>query len=344
MNYPMSKIPLLRIHNINAIQLDQIDRPHAGPDDLVMQVAQCGICGSDLGFIAMGGLLGPGNPMALGHELSGTVIEAGANVHHVAVGDRVVINPEGNGNRIGCSGADVGGFSPYLLVRGAALDPQVALKLPESLSFEQGALVEPLSVAMHAVHQGQAKSTDRVVIFGAGPIGLGILLVLQYYGVKNIVVVDLAEFRLAKVAQLGGIPVKADSTDLANDISGIHGQESLMGRSVPATDLYFEATGVEAVFEQCVKFAKSGARVVVVGVHKKPVKFDLVNLLMRELTITGSMAYPKEFPQVIDMLASGKIDTAALISHRFALSDFQCAFDTARDTQQAIKVLVDCQA
>jgi threonine dehydrogenase-like Zn-dependent dehydrogenase len=100
---------------------------------------------------------------------------------------------------------------------------------------------------------------------------------------------------------------------------------------------------VGGVFQQIVGMAKMGARVVVVGVHKVPVEFDLVNLLIRELNISGSMAYPNEFPQVIDMLASGKVDPSPLISHHFALSEFPTALATAQDQSQAIKVLVDCQ-
>jgi threonine dehydrogenase-like Zn-dependent dehydrogenase len=95
----MTTMPLVQIHGVNTVSLDPIARPTAGDNDVVVEVAQCGICGSDLGYIAMGGLLGPATPMPLGHELSGTVVETGINVSHVKVGDRVVVNPEGNSHR-----------------------------------------------------------------------------------------------------------------------------------------------------------------------------------------------------------------------------------------------------
>jgi 2-desacetyl-2-hydroxyethyl bacteriochlorophyllide A dehydrogenase len=281
--------------------------------------------------------------MSLGHELSATVVEAGSNVQHVKIGDRVVVNPEGNGNRIGNSGPE-GGFAPYLLVRGAAVDEQSVITIPDSLSMEHGALVEPLSVAMHAVHQGHAKAGQRAVVFGAGPIGLGILLVLRHYGIDDVVVVDLSEHRLAVAEQLGAAAFKADSGDLSDFLLGRHGEAELMGMPVPSSDLYFEATGVAAVFERAVQLPKMGARLVVVGVHKEPAKLDLVNLLIRELTITASIAYPTEFPQVIAMLESGKVDVNPLITHRYPLSQFTDALASARDTSQAVKVLVDCQA
>ena len=166
----MDTMSLVRIHGPDTVLLDTVSLPQPGEDDLIVQVAQCGICGSDLGYINMGGLLGPGQPMPLGHELSGTVTAAGANVSHVAVGDRVVINPMANGNAIGNGGPE-GGFAPYLLIRGAALDNNSALALPANIDDELGALVEPLSVAMHSAHQGRAEPGDRAVIFGAGPIG-----------------------------------------------------------------------------------------------------------------------------------------------------------------------------
>ncbi|MEH6593439.1 MAG: zinc-binding dehydrogenase [Halioglobus sp.] len=339
----MSDIPQVVIHGVNEVAIDEVTAPHAGPDDVIINVEQCGICGSDLGYIAMGGLLGPGVPMRLGHELSGTVVAAGINVHHVAPGDRVVMNPEGNGNRIGNSGSE-GGFTPLLLVRGAAKDEQSVVRLPDSLSFEQGAMVEPLSVSMHGVHQGKVTDQDRIVIFGAGPIGLGVVLVAQYYGVQDIVVVDLSEHRLAVARALGATTFKADSGDLSAFLIDQYGSSEVMGMPMPAVDVYFEATGVGGVFQQIVGMAQTGARVVVVGVHKAPVELDLVNLLIRELHISGSMAYPTEFPQVIAMLMSGQVDPSPLISHRFPLSEFPSALATAQDQGQAIKVLVDCQS
>ncbi|MCB1678606.1 MAG: zinc-binding dehydrogenase [Halioglobus sp.] len=123
-----------------------------------------------------------------------------------------------------------------------------------------------------------------------------------------------------------------------------HGAAQVTGRPVPASDLYFEATGVAAVFSRALDLAKTGARVVVVGVHRAPVELDLVNVLIRELSIIGSMAYPREFPQVITMLESGAVDATALVSHRFGLSQFAQGLAAARDAGRAIKVLVDCQS
>ena len=339
----MTTIKLVKIDGINSTTLDNVTKPTAGPQDVVIQVALCGICGSDLGYIAMGGLLEPGNPMALGHELSGVVVETGDEVKHLQLGDRVVVNPEGNANRIGNGGPE-GAFSPYLLVRGAATDPATVLKLPDSLSMEQGAMVEPLSVAMHAVNSSQIGKDDKAVIFGAGTIGLCIALILGYRGLRNVIVVDLSTQRLRVAEKLGAATVLGNTASLPDFLIQQHGQSADNDLpNSPASDVYFEATGVDTVFNQTTQLAQRGARIVVVGVHKKAVSLDLVNLLFRELKIIGSMAYPTEFPEVITMLASGKVDISALITHRFPLSKFDDALKNARDTSKAIKVLIDCQ-
>jgi len=344
----MNTIPLAHIHGVDEVRLDQIAMPEASPQDIVVKVLQCGICGSDLSFIAMGGLFGPGNPMPIGHELVGVIHQVGSDVKNWQVGERVVINPEGGGNRIGCSGPE-GAFSPFLLVRNVTSDDNIVFKVPDSLSDEQAALIEPLSVAMHAVHQvgignAREKAERKAVVMGAGPIGLGIVLVLQYYDIKDIVVVDLSESRLAMARQLGAEVFNPQGDDLSAGLQKLQGSSEFMGGPVPDSDIYFEATGVGPVFNQLVNTAKPGAKVAVVGVHKEEVQLNLVNLLLRELQIVGSMAYTTEFPQVIEMLQKADFDATQIITQRFALSDFQQAVETAKNTDTAIKVLVDCQA
>lgn len=332
----------VRIHGVDQVSLDTVEKPAVSADDALIQVSLCGICGSDLGYIGMGGL-GMTHPQPLGHELVGTVVELGEHVTHLALGERVVVNPMGHANSIGNGGPE-GAFAPYLLVRGAAIDRGTVLTISDKLTDQQGAMIEPLSVAMHGCNQGQVAPTDRVVVFGAGPIGLSVVVCLKYLGVDEIVVVDLSEQRLAVAAQLGASPFKADAGDLTTFLRDKHGESELMGKPMPGTDLYFEATGAKPVFEQVVNMAKTGARLVILGLHKLPVNLDLANVLLRELTIVGSMAYPTEFAGVISMLESGKVNVDPLITHRYPLSEFDTALARARDTELAIKVMVDCQS
>ena len=335
-------MPLVRVHGVDDVRVDIVDIPSPGDDDVLIEVSLCGICGSDLGYIGMGGL-GMAQPMPLGHELVGKVAATGRNVTRVAAGDRVVANPMAAGNLIGNGGSE-GGFAPYLLVRDVATHPDSVFQVPDSISDEQAALVEPLSVALHACNQGALSASDQVVVLGAGPVGLCTIACLKYLGVKNVIAVDLSAFRRDCASRLGAIVFDPPAGNLGDFLMQQHGRAELLGMPVPATDVYIEATGAGAVFEQCVNTARTGARIVVLGLHKTAVPLDLANVLLRELRIVGSMAYPREFPEVLKMLSEGGIDTAPLVSHRLPLSKFAEALSQARDAGQSAKVLVDCQA
>lgn len=339
----MSTMPLARIHGINEVQLDQVAKPEPGAQGVLVEVSVCGICGSDLSYAKFGGLPGAASPMAIGHEFSGVVREVGAEVTNLKAGDRVVVNPDSRKNKIGSNGL-VGAFAPYVVVADVVNDPDAIAVLPDHLSFEQGAMVEPLSVAMHAINRCNLKADDKLVIMGAGPIGLGAGIVAKYYGVKDIVIVDLTEKRLAVAAELGLTPFKADEGDLAEFLIGHHGANEDMGMGVqPDTDVYLEATGAGPVFQQIVELGKRHSRAVVVGVHINPTEINMIKLLMSEMNITAAMSYPTEIPDVIDMLSSGKVDASPLITHQFSLSEFESAFAQAQKQNEAIKVLVNCQ-
>lgn len=339
----MTEIPLAQIHGVNDLRLGSTLAPVCGAEDVVVEVKECGICGSDLGYLSMGGLMGPGVPMPLGHELWGVVSDVGADVTHVAIGDRVVVQPMSNGNNIGNGGAE-GGFSPFLLVRNAARDHGSTIKLPADIPLEYGALVEPLSVAQHGVNRVAAVAADKAVIYGAGPIGLCMVLVLKHRGLDNIVVVDLADRRLEKARALGAIGLHADDPQVSQKLIELHGRRDFFGIPMPGSTIFFEATGVRTVFDNIIAIAGPGSRVCLTGVHKEAATIDLVMLLAKEVAIIPAMGYDVEFLEVIDMLQSGQLDPTPIVTHRFPLSNIQEAFDVARDPERAIKVMIDCQA
>ena len=336
----MKTMPLVQIHGVDDVRIDRVDVPEPGPNDALIKVAACGICGSDLGYIAQGGLTAPGVPMPLGHELSGTVAALGENVSQLAVGQAVTVNPMANGHAIGNGGSE-GAFAPWLQVKDVANFPEAILPLPDGMSFDQAALIEPLSVAMHGVHQSGIEPGQTALVMGAGPIGLCAVVVLKYYGVERIVVADRSARRLDVALQLGAeVVCNVSESNLENCLREAHGEAAVMGMPVAATDVYIEATGVGAVLEQAIGLAREGATIVVVGVHKAPIELHPLTLLIKELRLVGSMAYPSEFPQVIDMLQGGAVDIAPLISHRFELKDFHRALAVARDPELAAKVMI----
>lgn len=340
----MTDMPQVRVHAPDSIALDRVPLPETGEDDILIEVHRCGICGSDLSYIKLGGIPGAASPFALGHEFSGVIVEVGAGVSQWQVGDRVVVNPDRGCNAIGSGGIE-GAFATHVLYQDAIRYPEGLLKLPDSLSFETGALVEPLAVGMHAARQGEIGPGDKVVIMGAGPVGLASAIAARHLGAADVQLVDLSARRLQVAARLGFATIEAAGEDLGERLQNVHGivtNDPMLGDQ-PGTDVFIEATGAGPVLQQLTRVARKGARIVVVGVHFAPVTFDMTNFLMRELRLTASMAYPNEFPEVMDMLANNAVDTSALVSHRFGLSEFEQAFATAQQPGEAVKVIIDCQ-
>ncbi len=284
-------------------------------------------------------------PFAIGHEFAGAVAAIGDDVSGFSVGDRVVVNPERGGNGIGSSG-ERGAFAPYIVYRNAVAHPEGLIPLPDALGYEQGALVEPLAVGMHAVRQGEIAAGDRVAVMGAGPIGLAAALCARHAGAAAITVVDVSRKRLETAKNLGFATICNTTSDLSEILAEQHGSvalDPLLGDQ-PATDVFIEATGAGPVFEQVLTTARKGARVVVVGVHFQPVSLDMLNFLIRELRLVSACAYTDEFPDVITMLTTGAVDVTPLISHQYPLSQFEEAFSVAGQPETAVKVMVDCQA
>jgi threonine dehydrogenase-like Zn-dependent dehydrogenase len=189
-----------------------------------------------------------------------------------------------------------------------------------------------------------ATAADKAVIFGAGPIGLSMVQVLHFRGLENIVVVDLSDRRLDAARAMGAIAVRADDPQLMQQLIEYHGTSSFFGMPMPGTTVFFEATGVRAVFENIVAMAGPGSRICLTGVHKEAATVDLVMLLAKEVSIVPAMGYDKEFDEVIAMLQSEKFDPTVMVTHHFPLAEIEAAFAMARDPQSAIKVMIDCQA
>ena len=150
--------------------------------------------------------------------------------------------------------------------------------------------------------------------------------------------------RLAAARAMGAIAVRADDPQLQQQLMQHHGTSSFFGMPMPGSTLYFEATGVRAVFESIVALAGPGSRIGLTGVHKEAATVDLMSLLAKEVAIIPAMGYENEFDEVIAILQSGKIDPTVMVTHRFPLSDIGAAFAMARDPHSAIKVMIDCQA
>jgi threonine dehydrogenase-like Zn-dependent dehydrogenase len=279
-------------------------RPAAGPADVVVKIRACGICGSDAMYTHVGGIPPRQGATPLGHEPAGEVIEVGTEVSGVAVGDHVVINPMANADGIIGSGGAQGALAPEVVLFDALAGKHFRV-IPADLPWEVAALNEPMAVAYHGVNRSGATVGSKVVVFGAGPVGLGAAIGFRSKGAAHVVVVDVVPGRLEKALKVGADAViNSAEEDVIARLKELHGEvPGFMGRpSRPATDVYFDAAGVPAVIQTALAAAKSRAVLTIVAVHKTPVEIDFQEILTSEIDIRMSMGYPTEIFEVTDSI------------------------------------------
>lgn len=330
----------LQVFGRGDARLVEVSEPACGPDDVLVEVAACGVCGSDLGYIQSGGPAGPtGQPMALGHEFAGRISAAGARVGGWAVGQAVVVNPLAAANMIGNGGPD-GAFAPVVRVR-AADAPGTLFALPGTVPLEHGALAEPLAVAFHAVHQGAAGARTRCVVLGAGPIGLGCVIGLKRAGARDVVVLDRSAQRRDTACRLGADLALSEMDDsFWQALAERHGSVPFYGMSLPATELFIDCSGAPALVQTVVQRAAPRARIQLVAVYERPAALDLTLVMAKELELRGVFSYGDSFADAIDHLARHGAAIAPYVSHRVPLSQVQQALALAGDPQRSAKVLV----
>jgi 2-desacetyl-2-hydroxyethyl bacteriochlorophyllide A dehydrogenase len=321
-------------------QVIDAPKPAVGPADVLVKIRACGICGTDALFISMGGIPGHDGGMPIGHEPAGEVVEVGSDVTGIAVGDHVVINPMAAPGGIIGNGAASGALSEYLLIENAVRGTSLEV-VPDHIPFEVAALNEPMAVARHGVNRCEPKPSDKVVVFGAGPIGLGATIAFKSLGVSHVVVADLIPARLEKALKVGADAViNSADEDVAKRLHELHGEGASMFGGKVGTDIYFDAAGAPVVIETALAAAKSGARLGVVAVHKQPVSVDLLNLMSKEITIVGSMGYPNEIFEVTKDLIADWEKYAVIVSHTIPFDDVVEALKTASTPGAADKVVV----
>ena len=331
---------LARIHAPGKVQLDEVPEPTAGPDDVILDVAACGICGSDVGYVKLGGVQGPSpEPMPIGHELAGTVSFVGSNCEsRVAVGDRVALHPGAGGAGLGNGGPE-GGFTRKLLVRGAAQGGSL-FPIPDSMPFEIAALAEPLGVGMHAVDQADIQPEDKIAVLGAGPIGLSAIATLADRGYDDVVSIDLSDTRLEVARKLGaGHTINPGRQDLWEALGEIHGTDKLYWMDVVGTNVFIEATGVGPLLANVVERCAPETRISVVALHRSPVPIDFMNVLTKQITLRGPIEYPDRYEEMIELL--DRRDLSAMITHRFPLNNFLEAFEIARSPDAGAKIMIE---
>ncbi|OBG39424.1 zinc-binding dehydrogenase [Mycobacterium sp. E3198] len=321
-------------------QLIEAPKPTVGPKDVLVKMRACGICGSDALYIALGGLPPRQGQMPLGHEPAGEVVEVGDGVAGIAIGDHVVINPMVAPSGIIGNGGASGALGEYLLIEQAVRGESLEV-VPNHIPFEVAALNEPMAVARHGVNQAAPKPSDKAVVFGAGPIGLGATIGFKSVGVRHVIVVDLIPSRLEKALKVGADAViNSAGEDVARRLVELHGAGESMFPGKAGTDIYLDAAGAPAVITAALTAAKPGARVVVVAVHKEPVPVDFLNVMSNEVTIVGSMGYPTEIFDVTKDIIANWEKYAVIVSHTVPFDNVSEALRMAATPGAADKVVV----
>jgi (R,R)-butanediol dehydrogenase / meso-butanediol dehydrogenase / diacetyl reductase len=333
----MVKVAVL--HAPEDLRLDEVPTPEAGPGDIVIKVAAAGICGTDLHFRHMGPRF-EGQPMALGHEFAGEVVAAGPDVTSFKVGDRVAYNSNNSPADMG-RGGECGGFSDYVILREVDGHVRSLCRVPDNVSFDHAALVEPISVAAHAVNRADPKPGESVTIFGVGPIGLGVVMALRARGIEDIVAFDLSPLRRERAKALGARAVfDPRENPPAETLGELRGYGQIWGVPHPKTDLYFEVSGAAGMIADIAGFCNKNSRIITIAMQRDPVVLDGTRIMSKEISLIGAQGYPVEFPQVMEKLSTGEIDAEAMITHRLPFADFLNAFEVADDADHAAKVVL----
>lgn len=328
------------------LRVESVPDPQPGRSELVVKVDYCGICGTDL-HATRPGLTSACSGRILGHEFVGEIVEVGpAAEGGWQRGERVCAMPFiGCGRCLPCaagrffecmhkkvSGVDAqGGFAEYV-----ATGCRETLRLPDTLDLRAAALIEPLAVGIHAVRIARVPAGARVLVIGAGPIGLTTALWCRFFGARDVVVSERIASRAALAKQMGATHVLQ-----ADPGAGAEGllQQYLDAAGAPP-DVIFECVGAPGLLQQCIEMAAFGSRIVPVGVCEQPDSIMPFFGLVKELQIRFAMAYNREdFETCIAMLGAGRIDVSPMVTDIVSLDDLPDAFEALRTPSHQCKVL-----
>lgn len=333
---------------IKNVEVQEREIPICGPDDVIVRNVRAGICGTDVSAYLYGGVYGGIFPESelgheFGHEMVGYVYDVGENVTCVEKGTRVFVNPVTRtpDPSVACMAS---AFSQYVLVENAELNYNLYL-LPDSLTYDDAVLIEPFSVGTHGKNTPQTKPSDKVVIYGAGTIGLCVLSSLIAQGNKKIVVVDLDDCRLETVKTMGGVGFNPKSGNITEFLMGQFGEAKRQYRNpVVDVDVVIDCAGAPNIPSDFLNYAKPGAKLSCVGMHKKEVSISFAQIMSKQVQIMGSRGYTKEdILEVINNLVNKNSHVTNIITHKFNLDEASKAFETASDPSQAIKVVINLE-
>jgi D-xylulose reductase len=365
----MSDNPSFVLNAIEEVVYEQRPIPEIKENEVLVTVKKTGICGSDVHYLCHGriGDFVVEKPMVLGHESSGIVYKVGSNVKNLKAGDRVAMEPGATcrnceyckaGRYNLCEDIVFAATPPYdgTLARYYRLPADLAYPLPDHVTLEDGAMMEPLAVGAHSVSTlGGFRSGQSVAIFGCGPVGLLCMAVAKALGAARIIAVDIVpsrlEFAKAYAATETYLPVKPEDGESKPDYSRRNAENmkkelKIVDRGANSVDLVIDASGAEVSIGTGFYVVKTGGTFVQVGMGNPNVNLNIGLLMVKELNYKGSFRYgPGDYPLAISLVSAGKIDLKPLVTHRYKFDDAITAFKATRsgksdDGKGVIKAII----
>jgi (R,R)-butanediol dehydrogenase/meso-butanediol dehydrogenase/diacetyl reductase len=327
--------------------IEEAANPVPGAHDLILKVKNCGICGSDLHMTEPTSIMPLALGAIMGHEFAGEVVEVGSAVKGLwKSGDRVAGFPFiccgdatpclnlSYGRGMCAKGAAVGlGQSPGAYAEYVRIGSSGGYRLPDSVSFREGALVEPLAVGLHAVDMAKMERGATVLVIGAGPVGLATMLWAKFLGARHVIVSERAEARRAFAAKFGATDAIDPSQPLTPQVEKIAGS---------GPDIIFECVGVPGLIGQTMMEAPRGGKIVVAGACQQPDTIMPLIGIMKELNLQFVLGYrPADFDYVIAMIASDRIDVSHMITDIVDLDGLPSAFEALRKPSHQCKVMLE---
>ncbi len=328
---------LIQTHEV---QVDTAAVPEPGPHQVLVEVAAVGICGSDVHYFDHGRIADfvVEQPLVLGHEASGTIRAIGAEVTDRAVGQRVAMEPQETCGRCTqcltghynlCPQVEFfatppihGAFTQYVVLPAHRAHP-----VPDSMSDEAAALIEPLSVGVWAAHKAGIEPGDRVLVTGAGPVGLLAADVARARGAAWVGVSDANEHRLEVAAQRG-------ASAIINAMSGP------LAEQIDPVDVIIECSGATPAVKSVFAVAAPAARIVLVGMGAAEVEIPVAAIQVKELVLTGTFRYANSYPAAIALAANGSVDLDGLVTGKFGLEQVTEALGASKTDPNSLKPIV----
>jgi L-iditol 2-dehydrogenase len=327
------------LRGVGVVETEERPIPVPGPNEVLVQVGSVGVCGSDVHYYEHGriGRFVVENTLVLGHEAGGEVAGVGPGVTSLGVGQRVSVEPGVPCRKCGqclagrynlCPNIRFFATPPYdgAFAEYVVMPEAFVFAVPDGLSDDAAALIEPLSVGVWACRRTDVGPGARVLVTGAGPIGLLAGQAARAYGADQVLISDVSPARLALAAELGLTPV---------DVS-----ESGISESGLAVDVLLECSGSEVATSDAIRAVDRAGRVVLIGMGAEEVRLPLDHLQDHEITVTGAFRYANTWPTAISLAASGKVDLDRLVTGRYGLDDVEAALTAGRRDPTTVKAIV----